>query len=328
MRAPGFWERDGLLAHALAPLSYLWRASMALDRATSRARACAKPVLSVGNLVLGGAGKTPLTIALAERLKALGANPHIVGSGYGGRLPGPIQVYARTHTSDLVGDEALLLAQAAPTWIARDRGQGARAALAAGAGVIVLDDGHQTWELAKDLALLAVDAEYGFGNGRVFPAGPLRERVAQGLARAHGIVLIGPAEHANTALAAILVSCGKPLVRARIAPLKGSANLRGQKVIAFAGIGRPEKFFATVAKLGAEVVGAHPFANHHPYTAGEMHQLITEAGAREAKLVTTAKDAVRLPASLKDSVTVVPVKLEFEDPALIDRWLLSLLGRQ
>jgi tetraacyldisaccharide 4'-kinase len=214
MRAPEFWRRDGALAHALAPLSWAWAAGARGRQAGARPEHAAAPVLCVGNLTVGGAGKTPTVLALLRRLRERGRKPHALSRGYGGRLKGPLRV-AAGHTAAQVGDEALLLAEAAPTWIARDRAAGARAAVAAGADVIVMDDGFQNPSLAKDLSLVVVDAAYGFGNGRLLPAGPLREPIARGLARADAVVLVLPSLDERLAP---LPPMGLPVLRARLLP--------------------------------------------------------------------------------------------------------------
>jgi tetraacyldisaccharide 4'-kinase len=329
MRAPDFWAKPGhAAALALLPLSWLWRGLMALDAGRARPQRVGVPVLSVGNLVLGGAGKTPVALALAERLAQLGAEPHILSKGYGGSEPGPLRVDAAHHQANAVGDEALLLARIAPTWVARDRSPGAKSACAAGATIILLDDGHQTWGLAKDFSIVVVDAGYGFGNGSVFPAGPLREPIQAGLARANLIVVVensgetsGPGDFADA-----IERSGKPVARADLVAGPEGAELAGKNIVAFAGIGRPEKFFATVRATGANLATTRAFADHHPYSDAEFDELRQTAQRLGAQLVTTAKDAVRLKPSQRESVTVLSARLEFQDPATIDEILRPLLG--
>src|SRR6266581_3144124 len=199
MRAPEFWHAgggpmSGLAAGLLAPLGAGWDAASRLRRALARPYRAAVPVICVGNLVAGGSGKTPVVLTLAASIASTGVAVHIVTRGYGGRLGGPVRVDPARHDAEAVGDEALLLAGCAPCWVARDRAAGVREAVATGAGAILLDDGFQNPAIDKDLALVVVDAEYGFGNGRVIPAGPLREPAVSGLARAGAIVLIGDGE--------------------------------------------------------------------------------------------------------------------------------------
>ena len=317
MRAPEFWRRDGALAHALAPLSWAWAAGARARRAGARPARVGAPVICVGNLTVGGTGKTPVVLALLRRLRERGRRPHALTRGYGGRLKGPLRVEIGHAAAD-VGDEALLLARAAPTWIARDRAAGAREAVAAGADVVVMDDGFQNPFLAKDLSLLVVDAAYGFGNGRLVPAGPLREPIDRGLARADALVLVLPPLGEP---AAALPRIGLPTLRARILPEPQAEGLAGLRVLAFAGIGRPDKFFATLLGLRAQVVKAHAFADHHAYGEHEVMALVEEAQRLDAVPITTAKDAVRLPPAARAMVQVLRVELEFEAPAALEALL-------
>ena len=318
MRAPDFWYRaPGPASALLAPLGAAYDLASRLRRSLIRPERVAVPVLCVGNLVAGGAGKTPVALDLARRLAARGRAPHVLSRGYGGRTGGPLRVDPEWHDAATVGDEPLLLARAAPTWVARDRLAGARAAMAEGAGCLLLDDGFQNPRLAKDLALVVVDGEAGFGSGRVMPAGPLRETVARGLARAQAVVLLGEDRHG---IAAALPP-GLPLLRARLRTGPEAEALRGRPVVAFAGIGRPEKVFATLRELGAELVETHGFPDHHPYGGAEVEALLVTAKRRGALAVTTEKDAVRLPEPLRARVTVLSVALAWDDEAALDALL-------
>jgi tetraacyldisaccharide 4'-kinase len=310
---PEFWARPGLVPDLLQPLAWAYAAAGGLRRAWTQPWRAPVPVICVGNLVAGGAGKTPVAIALARHLQAKGRAVHLLSRGYGGSLAGPVAVDRVRHDAGQVGDEALLLAAAAPAWIARDRPAGARAAIAAGAQCLLLDDGLQNPTLAKDLSLLVIDGAYGLGNGRVLPAGPLREPLDGGLARADAVVLMGEDRVGVTALLA-----GKSVLRARLAP-ENAAAFAGRAVVAFAGIGRPAKFFATLDRIGAQIVARHAFADHHPYRAAELQRLLAEAQAAHAALVTTAKDAARLPAEWRAHVEVLRVTAEFDDAASLDR---------
>jgi tetraacyldisaccharide 4'-kinase len=279
-------------------------------------------VICVGNLTAGGAGKTPTVIAVLEALA--GRTPHALSRGHGGRLRGPHRVDPLRDTAADVGDEPLLLAAFAPTWVARDRAAGAAAAVAAGAGAVVMDDGFQNPGLAKDLSLVVVDAAQGFGNGRLIPAGPLRERVADGLARADAVVLIGSDTDAGAAMARWPDLATRPVLRARLEPLATGLPLDGADVVAFAGIGRPEKLFATLRACGARLVAAHGFPDHAPYPVPILRRLVAEARAADAMLVTTEKDAVRLPPAFRREVIALPVRLRWADPAALDRLLGAL----
>jgi tetraacyldisaccharide 4'-kinase len=319
MRAPEFWRRDGLAAQVLTPLGHAYGRAVQARLAAAHPVRVPVPVVCVGNLVAGGAGKTPVALAIGRLLAARGQAPHFLTRGYGGRLTGPVRVDPAKHRAREVGDEALLLAEVAPTWVARERPAGARAAGAAGARVLVMDDGFQNPSLAKDLSLVVVDGAYGFGNGRVMPAGPLREPVADGLARADAAIVIGPdLRGVERDLAG-----RTDFLRARLVPVAGQDDLAGREVVAFAGIGRPEKFFATLAELRCRVVAAHAFADHHPYTPDEIMRLADAAVAARATLVTTAKDAVRLPPEARGMARVVAVVIEWEDEGAV----ISLLER-
>jgi tetraacyldisaccharide 4'-kinase len=326
VRAPDFWhgDRGQIAPRLLAPLSAVFDAATRLRKFTTKPWRAPIPVICVGNLTVGGAGKTPTVLALADRLQAMGLRVGCLSRGYGGREPGPLEVDPERHQAADVGDEPLLLAGAAPTWIARDRKDGARAAIAEGIDVLLLDDGLQNPTLAHDIALVVVDAEYGFGNGRLLPAGPLREPVARGLARAAAVVLIGEDCHD---MARMLTGHVPVVLRARLAADDAALGLKGRKVLAFAGIGRPAKFFATLESVGAELVDRLPFADHHRYTPDEVMQLVEAAQEAGAVPVTTAKDFVRLPNGSQHMVTPVGVHLQFDDPEALDRLLLPVLRR-
>jgi tetraacyldisaccharide 4'-kinase len=321
MRSPEFWERPGLRPALLAPLGHLYAAIGRMRRRIVRPWRAPVPVVCVGALTAGGAGKTPTAIAVARRLAAMGRKPHILTRGYKGRLAGPVQVDIRSHTSREVGDEALLLAEAAPTWVARNRIAGARSAVAAGADVLVLDDGFQNPHLAKDLSLVVIDGGQGVGNGRLLPAGPLRESIARGLERAQAVVLVGKD---RTGLAA-RVPRKLPLLRARLVPdTAGAAILRGKRVLAFAGIGRPQKFLDSLQEVGAKVVEQRLFADHHAYRVAELEALMAAAAKLDAIPVTTAKDAVRVPPGGCDKLRVLDVALAFDRPDELDGLLATL----
>ena len=320
MRAPEFWSQRGALASLLAPLGAVYDLAGSLRQALVRPTDCGLPVVCVGNLVAGGAGKTPVAIALARRLDAAGRAVHVLTRGYGGRAVGPLRVDPACHGAAAVGDEALLLAAAAPTWLARDRAAGARAAARDGAQVVVMDDGFQNPSLRKDLSLLVVDGGYGFGNGRVMPAGPLREATGRGLARADAVILLetdrtGVAQRIGTRL---------PLLQARLVAAPDAPDLAGRRVFAFAGIGRPGKFFATLRDLGAKLAGTRSFPDHHRYQPAEVDDLRNHARALDALPVTTEKDRLRLPGSLADNIAVLPVEVAWQDPETLDRLLARL----
>ena len=328
MRAPGFWgnpqSAPGWQARALAPLAAVYAAGTARRVARAHRFRADVPVICVGNLSVGGTGKTPAVIALAERLNARGLAAHVVSQGYGGRLAGPVRVEDGGHSAQDVGDEPLLLAAFTATWVAKDRAAGARAAQAEGAQVIMLDDGFQNSAVHKDLSIVVVDAGRGFGNGRVIPAGPLREPVDGGLRRADLLLSIG--EDAEQKAFAVAGDIAR--VTGRLAPLETGMDWQGLEVLAFAGIGHPEKFFATLRGLGARLVRAEALDDHQPLTTSLMQRLELEANAQNAQLVTTEKDAVRLPKAFRQKVLSLPVRLEIANWSVIDAALEKLgLGK-
>lgn len=322
MKPPGFWNAPpsapGWQARFLAPLSKLYATATASRVARPPSYEARVPVICVGNINVGGTGKTPTVIALIERLSKY--RVHVVSRGYGGSLDGPVKVKERSHTAGEVGDEPLLISAFAPTWVAKDRAAGVARASDADAEVIILDDGFQNPTVKKALSLVVVDAAYGFGNGRVLPAGPLREPVSTGLARADLLVTIGDST-AQKAFGDLWGVDSVSRVEARIEPLKTGIDWSGQKVLAFAGIGNPEKFFRTLRELGANILRAEALNDHQTLTTGLMKRLEMEALALNAQLVTTEKDAVRLPTAFRQKVITLPVRLQFAEADALDHAL-------
>ncbi|HEX4617211.1 MAG TPA: tetraacyldisaccharide 4'-kinase [Stellaceae bacterium] len=323
--APAFWaRRPGLLSELLLPVGAGWEAAGRLRHSFARPYCAPVPVVCVGNLVAGGAGKTPVALALAAHLASHGRAVHIVTRGYGGRLGGPVRVDPARHNAAAVGDEALLLAARAPCWVARDRAVGVRAAVAAGAQIVVLDDGFQNPGIAKTLSFLVVDAAYGFGNGRVIPAGPLRESPARGLARADAVVLLGADERPGC-LEALGIGGALPVLHAFLRPVAGE-RLAGARLLAFAGIGHPEKFFTMLRTLRVELVGTRSFPDHRPYRAGEIDRLLRAAEGAQARLITTAKDIVRVPVAVRAAIEVLEVEIDWAEPGELIELLRAVVG--
>ncbi len=303
----------------LRPIAWIWAAATAARIAAGRPIDPGPPVICVGNLTLGGSGKTPVARALARRLAGQGRAVHMLTRGYGGRLTGPVRVDPATHAAADVGDEALLLARDAPTWVARDRAAGAMAAAAAGAAVVVMDDGHQNPALKKTLSLVVVDGEtrggeWPFGDGQVFPSGPMREPLAAGLARADAVVLLLPADLAQPDPALMAQLAGRPVLIAHLVP---AAPPPSGPQVGFAGLGKPWKMERALAAAGCDLVDFAPLADHARYDARLLGFLARRAEALGAGLVTSEKDWVKLPPGWRARVAAWPVEATFDDEAAL-----------
>lgn len=329
MRDPSFWWRPvGLAAALLSPLAAVYGA-VAAWRLARPGQVSPRPVLCIGNLTLGGAGKTPTAIAVAEILRAAGREPYVLSRGYGGTIAAPERVDAAAHRAVDVGDEPLLLARLVPTMVARDRVLGANSAAAMGANSIVMDDGFQNPSLRKDLSMLVVDGRRGIGNGKVFPAGPLRAPLENQLGRAQAMLVMGPGP-AGEALAAVAQAHGLQVFHGQLEPdAKAVEALKGHPVLAFAGIGDPEKFFATLRGAGIDVREEVAFPDHHHYRRIEARNLIERAERERLILVTTEKDLARLAgqddlAALATVARALPVALKVAEDAAFREWVLTL----
>jgi tetraacyldisaccharide 4'-kinase len=331
MREPDFWWRkSGIAAWLLSPLGLIYGAvaGWRMRRAGWRADI---PVICVGNFTLGGTGKTPASIAIATLLAARGVTPFFLTRGYGGRLKGPVRVDPRSHRAADVGDEPLLLARAAPTIVSRDRAAGAAFAQAAGASIIVMDDGLQNPSLHKSLSIAVVDARRGLGNAHVFPAGPLRAPIAPQLAMVQAVLVVGTGTGADP-VAALARTRGLPVLRARLAPAADAVKaLAGRKAFAFAGIGDPEKFYLTLAEAGIDATARQNFADHHPYSEEEAASILARCESEQLVPVTTEKDIARLAGQdgargrLAAAARPIPVTLVPDDATMLERLLPDAL---
>lgn len=332
MREPAFWYRPpSLLSRLLAPLGAIYGAVTAQRMALNGASA-GLPVLCVGNYHVGGAGKTPATIALVKLLREMGEKPFVVSRGYGGSQQGPVRVDQAEHTAADVGDEPLMMASSVSVIVSRDRVAGAALARAQGASVVLLDDGFQNPALVKDVSLIVIDASRGVGNGGMFPAGPLRAPLEPQIARTDALIVIG-AGNAASEIEAAVAKRAAPVLRARLVPDQASVDrLRDQRLLAFAGIGDPPRFFATLRACGVDVAEERTFADHHPFTPEEIERLVSDAAAKSLTLVTTEKDMARIrsDARLKghaDRFATFAVTLDFDDAAMLRNFVAERLAK-
>jgi tetraacyldisaccharide 4'-kinase len=330
VREPAFWYRPpSWISRVLMPFGAIY-GLVAGWRLQSNGFDAGVPVLCVGNYHSGGAGKTPTVLALAKLLRDLGETPVVLSRGYGGRWSGPVKVDPARHVAADVGDEPLMLALTVPVVIARDRVNGVALVRSQGASVIVMDDGFQNPAIAKDASLIVIDGDRGLGNGCVFPAGPLRAPLQPQLARTDALIVVGDGTAATTVAAAIAAQA-KPVLSARLVPSEASLTaLGGKRVLAFAGIGDPGRFFRTLRGCGIEVVRERAFADHHPFSPEEIEALIAEAKRDGLTLVTTEKDLARLrgregASDWTRNITAFAVTLEFEDSALLRKFVAARL---
>jgi tetraacyldisaccharide 4'-kinase len=324
MSPPRFWRRDASITvpALLAPAAALYRLGFLARQAGAKPYRARVPVICIGAATVGGAGKTPLVFALAQRLRQQGRRVHIVTRGYGGSEHGPMRVDPARHLATEVGDETLVLTQSSPVWVARNRAAGAAAASQDGADLVLLDDGLQNGTIAKDLSILTIDGLSGFGNGWQLPAGPLREPVAKAAARCQLAVIIGPDE----AGVAARLPAGLPLLKARIEPTHPQ-NLKGRRWFAFCGLGAPEKFRRTIEAMGLDLAGWREFPDHHRYSEKELDRLRADASSLKAGLLTTRKDWVRIHPEFRPGLTPLDILLRFEDEAALDALLTGLPSR-
>jgi tetraacyldisaccharide 4'-kinase len=312
---PKFWDQpNSLLGYLLKPLSWLYQGGGALHLLFSKPYRAQVPVISIGNIVLGGAGKTPVTIAIAQSLQKMGRKPHIISRGYGGSLRGPVCVDLTKHTFQQVGDEPLLLAKYAPTWVSKNRKAAVKLAIEGGADVLLLDDAHQNYTLEKDMRILVVNGLQAFGNGHVFPAGPLRQSIKTGLKSATALIYINDT---SDPLPPLLKSLRCPVLRANLVPL----NPDPCAVMAFAGIGYPEKFRKTLLDAGYKVKAFTSFPDHFIYKDEDLRKLRMRARVERAALITTEKDHVRLPLGSRENILVLPVGLTFKPKTALEALL-------
>jgi tetraacyldisaccharide 4'-kinase len=312
MKAPAFWyQPKGILSTLLLPFGWLYGIGGKLLRISKDIQRFPVPIISIGNIVCGGAGKTPTAIALGELLQLRGHKVHFVTRGYGGTQSGPVEVDLTNHSPLDVGDEPLLLARYAPTWVAKERVLGVQKAAEKGAQFIILDDGHQTTGLYKDVSFVVLDLSQGFGNGCVIPAGPLREDLSTGLKRTDALIGIGRGE----------ISVSRPLFKAISTPQP--LLLPSNRVVAFCGLGFPQKFYKMLEDLETDLVATHSFPDHYIYKKEDLLRLQKMAKIHNGVLVTTRKDAIKIPTAWQASLYVLDISIEFEDPEGIYHLILE-----
>lgn len=330
MRAPQYWRRRGLTAIALLPLSWVWSARVGRRMRRRPSHWASVPVICIGNYTSGGEGKTPTAIAIARLLQGQGLTPGFLTRGYGGTESGPLAVNDKTADPARIGDEPCLLAAVAPTVVSVNRPRGAELLVKQGVDVIIMDDGFQNPYLGKDLTLIVADGTTGFGNRWVMPAGPLRAPLRTQLALTDALVVVGEGA-AQREIARVAAQSGKALFRARLVPDEPD-KWRGTQVLAYAGIGRPEKFFDDLDRLGAHFVGRYPYPDHHRYTEADARALLAHADAGPIRLVTTEKDHIRLSgttgllAELRRRSEVFAVRMEFDPPVAVERLIMKTVA--
>ncbi|MDR2458585.1 MAG: tetraacyldisaccharide 4'-kinase [Holosporales bacterium] len=320
-----FWDKsDSIAARLLEPVSKIYNAISSARYSSVTPETVAVPTICVGNVVVGGAGKTPVAAAVCELLKSEERTPHIISSGYGGYIKNVVRVDDKIHTYLQVGDEALLLSRIAPTWIGKNKIHACRAASSAGADVVVMDDGLQNNTVVKDLSILVVDSGQGFGNEKVLPAGPLRETVESGVRKSDVVLIIGEGSEAieNRVLS---VSKDIRIYHARTEAVNPTPE-NDRKVIGFCGLGYPNKFRMSLEQARYNVVDFIAFRDHHAYTITEIQRLITTARRVNARLVTTWKDYVKIPNVFKDDIEAIGVRLKIEEDEF-GRFLVEAISR-
>lgn len=319
MKTPSFWQHKNFLAKLLTPLGELYALATKMRLKIKKPQKVDIPVICIGNLTAGGTGKTPTAISLALLLQNAGLYPNFISRGYNGTLSN-VQVDILRHSPVQVGDEPLLLARIAPTFINADRYQAALSAQKNQAECILMDDGFQNPGLYKDLSFIVIDGTFGFGNKKCIPAGPLREHIKDGLKRAQAVLMIGSDEYNLSSTISL------PLFRGKIVAQK--PKLKNNRVIAFAGIGHPQKFYTSLQELGIEIIQTFDFPDHHSYTESELIQILNEAKLNKAEVITTSKDFVKIPTSLQSQFKILEIHIQWEDAKALQNFILSHLGKK
>jgi tetraacyldisaccharide 4'-kinase len=313
--APRFWHHPSLIGTVLSPLGMMYGTMSKLMQDYTVPLSAQIPVISVGNVTLGGAGKTPVTVALATMLSAMGESPHILSRGYGGSTLTAPEAVTPDLPASLVGDEPLLLARQFPTWVYPVRAESALRATQAGASLVLLDDGLQHSSLKRDLSFLVIDSDYGLGNGHIIPAGPLRESLAAALAKSDAVIALGDSP------LRVKIPASMPQFRARLAQDSIWQTLRGRSVFAFSALANNDKFFHACIKSGMQLADSVSFPDHHPYTRDEVRHVLHRASLLGATPVTTEKDAVKLTQEERAQMIILPIHVAWENYAAMQQFL-------
>ena len=309
MKAPQFWyEPNTWKAKFLYPLGYFYNLLTLLRGKLAKPQSYSCLTICIGNLNVGGTGKTPMTIALAQHFLKKGLQVHVVSRGYKGKFQGTFLVDPQKHKSDEVGDEPLLMSEFTSVWVSNKRKNGIAAAENAGAQIVLLDDGFQDPSFHKDFSLIVVDGEKGFGNKKCMPAGPLRENIVQGFKRADALVIVGQRIYKFDTFPTHL-----KIIHSTLKPIETGMNWKEGKYLAFAGIADPSKFFKTLRSLGANLIDCVALSDHQKLDGQVLKRLERKANSAHAQLVTTEKDAVRLSNTFRKKVLSLPVRIEFDD---------------
>ena len=312
MKTPRYWQTHNIISFALSPIGALYALATSLRLKFKKPYNAEVPVICVGNISAGGVGKTPVSVAIAEILIEQGKHPFFISRGYGGKLSGVLVDKAK-HTAEDVGDEPLILASVAPCVVCHNRAKAAQIAVKNGADILIMDDGFQNPSLKKDVSFLVFNGEMGIGNGKIIPAGPLRETFKSGLKRANAVILIGEDKHH------LLSQIDKPVFHVSVKEEKPLHT--NSAVLAFAGIGYPQKFYDSLEKCGLTVANSYDFPDHHFYQKDELKKIIKKASKKGLPIYTTSKDFVKIPPQMQSFFNVLHIKAEFEDKNTVLRFL-------
>jgi len=335
LKTPKFWLQKNFIAYALWPLSLVYLGCTKIIKFLQSPQKCRKPIICVGNLTMGGSGKTPVALALGKILREMNINCAYLSKGYGGHSD--LVFVNEKSTARMVGDEPLLLAEIAPTFIAKNYICGAQEIVRNNiAQLIIMDDGMQNNLLKKDFLIVVIDGQIKFGNNFLFPAGPLRESVYKGLSKADLIIVLGKI---NQNLRDIFQNINqefqknypnsannifdKKIIQANL-KTKNLTNFSNQKLIAFCGLAYPQKFFSYLENQGLKLANSYEFPDHYFYKISELEHLLQQAKMQNAKLITTKKDWIKFPRNFQKQIDYLEVELEFEDKNLLIEKLRQL----